>query len=444
MRLFGLMVGVLMLAGPVVAQTPSAVPTPSATPLSAWVQIGAGGRAQVRVVVAAAAPCPGIEIDAVSQPLARRIAGDEAFPTVCQRTLPASARRVTLGGRSLPLPATRPRRILILGDTGCRLKGLAIQDCNDPRAWPFAQVAARAAAEKPDLVIHVGDFYYRESACPLNLSGCAGSAHGDLWPSWDQDFFTPAKPLLEVAPWVMARGNHESCGRGGLGWFRLLDAGETPLACPGDGQGLFPVPAFIVPIGGADLWVLDGADAEDQAAPPARVAAFAAQFDAARTLAGDHPRPAWIITHRPVWGQVAVAKLGPLGPLQLSINRTEQAALSGKLLQGVDMVISGHIHHFASFDFGRERPAQLIVGTGGDAADAADRPSLSATTVEIDGMEARALTFQRFGYFILERQTGRSTRNGDADVWTGTFKDVDGKPVATCRLHARHLTCEGV
>ncbi|MFX8848454.1 hypothetical protein ABTM68_19140, partial [Acinetobacter baumannii] len=35
--------------------------------------------------------------------------------------------------------------------------------------------------------------------------------------------FAPAKPLLEAAPWIVARGNHETCSRGGQGWWRLLD-----------------------------------------------------------------------------------------------------------------------------------------------------------------------------------------------------------------------------
>ena len=51
------------------------------------------------------------------------------------------------------LPHRPPRRILVFGDTGCRVLGPAIQACNDPRRWPFALVAAKAAAQKPDLVI---------------------------------------------------------------------------------------------------------------------------------------------------------------------------------------------------------------------------------------------------------------------------------------------------
>ena len=35
-----------------------------------------------------------------------------------------------------------------------------------------------AAAQKPDLVIHVGDYYYRETPCPAGEAKCAGSPFG--------------------------------------------------------------------------------------------------------------------------------------------------------------------------------------------------------------------------------------------------------------------------
>ncbi len=119
------------------------------------------------------------------------------------------------------MPVLHPQRILVLGDTGCRIKGASLQACNDPAQWPFPQLAAAAASLKPDLVIHVGDYLYRESACPAGNQGCAGSPWGDNWTTWQADFFTPAAPLLAAAPIVLARGNHEDCKRAGPGWTRL-------------------------------------------------------------------------------------------------------------------------------------------------------------------------------------------------------------------------------
>ncbi len=285
-------------------------------------------------------------------------------------------------------------------------------------------MARIAAARKPDLVIHVGDYYYRETPCPAGRAGCAGSPHGDNWASWEAEFFAPAEPLLAASPWVFVRGNHESCSRGGGGWFRLLDATSPAQACPAQSA------PFKVDLGGLNLYILDSADTDDAHAPPAAVSAFSGQLDA---LKGDlaHGR-GWIVTHRPIWGLAPVKSLGPLGPLEVPINATEQVAVRGHDLDGVEMIVSGHIHHFASFAFGPSRPAQLIAGTGGDVGDDADTPALRSHQVEIDGQSAQNLSFERYGYLLLERH--------GAD-WIGAFRDLDDKVIATCRLHARNLIC---
>ncbi len=52
-----------------------------------------------------------------------------------------------------------------------------------------------------------------ETPCPEGA--CAGSPFGDRWLTWKAEVFDPARSLLEAAPWVFARGNHEDCKRGG-------------------------------------------------------------------------------------------------------------------------------------------------------------------------------------------------------------------------------------
>ena len=159
----------------------------------------------------------------------RRTAADDKFLSVCAQAIPAGTKQAALAFAlhqaplppdgapqdvsrdwikydvvPLPLPVSDPQRIVVFGDTGCRIKGKSLQDCSDPAKWPFARIAAEAARLKPDLVIHVGDYLYRESACPPDFAGCTGTPFGDNWPTWDADFFAPAKPLLVVAPWVMS------------------------------------------------------------------------------------------------------------------------------------------------------------------------------------------------------------------------------------------------
>ena len=55
-------------------------------------------------------------------------------------------------GCRFPILPSDIKRIVVIGDTGCRLKGSFTQDCNDPVKWPFAVVARLAAARHPDLV----------------------------------------------------------------------------------------------------------------------------------------------------------------------------------------------------------------------------------------------------------------------------------------------------
>ncbi len=410
------------------ASTATPLPPPSASS-SAWVQLTEHG---VEVRTVGATPCPIAQVDGQSLPLALRSAADDRFPAVCSAALPPAARRVEVEGRMLKGPPPVVRRIVVFADTGCRIKGPTVQACNDPTLWPFAQVARLAAARHPDLVIHIGDYYYRESPCPVGDLRCAGSPSGDRWPAWAADMFDPAAPLLQGAPWLFVRGNHESCSRGGVGWFRLLDAAASAKACPAQAA------PWTAPIGGLNLYVLDSADTVDESAPPARVADFAGQIASLEPELAHSP--GWIVVHRPIWGLAPVARLGPLGPFNVALNATEQAAVKGRDLDAVRMVLSGHVHHFSSFDFAASglaasRPAQLVVGTGGDVGLPADSPRITRDKVLLDGLEAVHTEFDRFGYMVLDRA------GEGADDWRGVFYDAQDHPVVDCRLQARALTC---
>jgi phosphodiesterase/alkaline phosphatase D-like protein len=80
--------------------------------------------------------------------------------------LPSGITSAVVDGLPLPLPKTYPQRLVVVGDTGCRLKDEeAFQACHDAQAWPFESIARSAARWRPDLVIHLGDYLYRESPC---------------------------------------------------------------------------------------------------------------------------------------------------------------------------------------------------------------------------------------------------------------------------------------
>jgi len=401
----------LLVAVPCAAQQQSQLPRP-------WVELSADGALSVRAVVAPGTACPQVTADAAVLPSVARGRPDAVFPVqLCEARAPLETTRLSVNGAALPvLPAT-VQRILVIGDTGCRIVGRAAQNCADPAAWPFATIAARAVAKRPDLVIHVGDYYYREKGCPAAIAGCAGSPHGDNWPTWKAELFDPAAPLFAAAPWLVVRGNHETCRRGGQGWFRLLD--PSPLR-PDCATHTAP---YRITAGGLELIVFDSGEADDFIAAPDTVAAYAAEL--APLLAAARPHT-WLLTHRPVWA-MAQAELAGLATL----NQTEQAALRGRVAPNLDLVLSGHLHDFISYEFGPERPAQLVVGTGGDTLlKLGEVPIVGA---EIDGMPVKkGLASARFGYFIMERSGGG---------WDGTFYAPDDAVLARCRLEGRALDC---
>jgi len=288
----------LALAFPAHAQSPKLE--------AAYVVLGPQG-AVARAVLPEGSPCPAITIDGAQRPMSVRAQPDAMFRVlVCEALIPPTAAAASLADRPLPLPKRTLASIAAFGDTGCRLKASKVskgknadddedsgkfQDCDIPSKWPFAQLAASVAAAKPDLVIHVGDYLYRQSACPPGDAGCAGSPYGDDWPTWKADFFAPAAPALLAAPWIVVRGNHEICKRAGAGYFRLLD--PTPAQAPP--PCIDVIPQFTVTIGGQAFIVFDSSNAADKC--PCDPAAYAAQFAAMRPAAGT-----WLLTHRPIWG----------------------------------------------------------------------------------------------------------------------------------------------
>ena len=171
--------------------------------------------------------------------------------SVCDVLYPAGASGAHVGAIPLPPVPRAPARIVVFGDSGCRLKGAEVQACNDPQRWPFAPLVRAMAALHPDLVIDVGDYYYRETPCPASGVDCSGSPYGDRTESWDADYFVPVAPLFATAPFIHVRGNHEDCKRSPYGWARYLSgtsggdvhrtrsAGDDRLRQPASRAGRF-------------------------------------------------------------------------------------------------------------------------------------------------------------------------------------------------------------
>jgi hypothetical protein len=384
-----------------------------------WVQYAADGAAEARLATDAP-QCPALTIDGRAVPMTERAPPDGDFALrLCAAVLPAGARTVATPGGRLPVPATTPGTIVVVGDTGCRVLGPSIQDCNDPSAWPFAAVARRAAGLQPDLVIHVGDYLYRETPCPPGLSRCAGSPSGDNWPTWNADFFKPAGPLLAAAPFVFVRGNHETCARAGAGWLRLLGPGRNDATSP----CVAHLPPYAINAGRLDLVVVDAAEAADTGANPTLTGIYAADAAAVARLAHG---PSWLVMHRPLRGVVRLASGAVVGG-----NDTMLPTLGANLPASIELLLSGHIHAFEVIDYDGEAPPQLIAGNGGDLLDAApaDLAGIVVGGVKI----ARGLALPGFGFLEMSR---------NATGWRIVAYDVSGKRLRQCQLAERRIACQ--
>lgn len=429
---------------PALAADVETIATTRAVPVAAlkaaWTQYGPRGVLEVRAVVEGD-HCPMLVLDLERSGMQLRARQDANFSMVCAAQIPAGTKQAALAFPDLghpvapsgdhlrydivplPLPTAAPQRILVLGDTGCRIKGTALQDCSTLSEWPFARVAAEAAKLKPDLVIHVGDYLYREQACPADFKGCRGTPFGDNWPTWDADFFAPAKPLLLTAPWVIVRGNHEDCARAGPGFLRLLGPGavEPEGACS---DHLAP---YSIPFTALNLVVTDNADAPEQSIAEKTVPTYQAEI---ANLANEKA-PTWWLLHRPIWGVIS----GPLG-VPVGGNRTMMAGLGDRDIPSpVELMLSGHIHAFQVFNYEAPRrvPPQLVVGHGGDILDVTPTNLRGSIFQGHSGVGVKdGLSIGGFGFILM-------TRIGDG--WRIDVYDWQGAIIRVCQFHNGRIDC---
>ncbi len=391
-----------------------------------WVQYVPGG-VEARAISEGAA-CPVAAIDgAPVQMTVRSTPGEHYAVTVCAMPIPAGAKLATIADHPLPLPKAHPNRIVIVGDTGCRLKGKQIQACNDMSEWPFRLGADMSSDFKPDLVLHVGDFHYRETACPLGNYGCEGAPFGDTWDVWKSDFFAPGESLLNAAPWIFVRGNHEECDRGGKGWARALDPYAYDSASGADGC-LPPSKPFTVNIGGLTIEVMDVSTA-DETANAEQVAWFRDQF----AMPKDIPGTVWQTFHRPVWAADAPASKKNRGD-----NGTLEAAAAGAVPANVTAFVSGHHHTFEVLGYEQDLPIQIVSGHGGD--DLSPFAPKDVIGIEMNGVKVKSgLGRPRvFGFSMIERAPDDDT----GLKWTLTGYNTHGQSIAVCHLDGRAVSCD--
>lgn len=367
--------------------------------------------------------------------------------TSCEAEWPRGVSSAKVEGRTVPAPPLLINRVLIIADTGCRLKASenAFQDCNDADKWPFKKIADSAAKLKADLVVHIGDIHYRESPCPEGRSGCAGATWGYGWDAWRDDFFNPAQSLLSAAPWLFVRGNHESCFRAGQGWFRFVDALPWTQArnCndpANDMQGDFSDPFVVSLSKQAQFLVFDSSKSSGkayQAQDPAFLK-YQAQLKVAAQLASTKPET-FFINHHPLLAAAPVAdpskfRAGGSAGLQSVFSVAEPSRLFPPT---VTVAMHGHVHLFEAIGFQTDHPVSLVMGNSGSMNEGFAPSAIKGSDqiykdAVVDNYAARS----EYGFATLDRleEAGKET-------WLLTEYSTAGEPVIRCKISQGKSRC---
>ncbi|WP_028310269.1 metallophosphoesterase family protein [Derxia gummosa] len=427
---------------------------------AAWVEMGPDNAILVRAASSHPSQCPLVEIDGQGRRMSLRAAAGtpaqrttaspaedakaSVFPvSSCEITAPAGTTRLSIGGHALPVPKANPQRVVILADTGCRMKKAdnAWQACSDASAWPFETIAKAAAALKPDLVLHIGDYHYRENACPPDVAGCQGSPWGYGWDTWEADLFKPAAKLLAAAPWVMVRGNHEECARGGQGWQRFLDTSAFSAArsCDdpaNDGIANYTDP-YAVSIGGdTQVIVFDSAKTGKTAlrSTDAQFITYQAQFRKAADLAARPGVNSLWANHHPILAFAPIAGAAPAGGNAALLSVGDATYPTAYYPAGIKLAIHGHVHDFQAINFSSNHPAAIVSGNGGDNLDVNLPDPFPANTNPAPGAVVDAISHtSTFGFLVMDRSGSN---------WVYKAMTKDGKLLATCTQSGQRLLCD--
>lgn len=437
-------------------------------PQAVWVQMrpddkGMENRLIVRAIVSSHADCPEIIVNNHPQIMTERVplARQDFPPRLCEFELkPGEKARV--GEHELPERPAEPTSILVLGDTGCRMTFYQWQPCGDLDEWAFpdlAIVAAEVAKDKNvNLVIHVGDYHYREHSCPDRKAGCRASPSGDNWPVWKAEFFDPAAELLRAAPWVMVRGNHENCGRAGTGWHHFLGPRMQGLTGPKNCED--DTEPYLLKLSKMHyLAVLDTAAATETYQIEERGVNYYNEITgmlraikkAHENRDGSNGGPTvWVLVHQPLWAEFAKesdeAAKGKNGNDSKKVDQLRKMAqeLFAAPIKGVreavrdatnsgpevSLVLSGDTHMFQYFmPENTDLPIQIVAGMGGTALEKAK--GFTHITEEYNkaltlfGDPGQITGFVQFGFLLL-------TREGEA--WEATLYNREGEAVLACPL----------
>jgi len=316
------------------------------------------------------------------------------------------------------------KKIVLIGDTGCRLKeskhGDSYQNCKDSKDWGYAAVIEKIAAEKPDLVIHVGDYHYREQCSEGKICRNYTETIGYGWKAWEADFFQPSEKGFTSAPWLFIRGNHEDCNRAWEG-YKLLSEQTWEQPCVAYEKTEY------LQIGNLLIVNLDTASISDNPEKAENETFWEQQFkDIEKTITASGAQQVWLITHKPVTALVDDYKAG----LVATNPHLQKAFAKTGLKNKIDFMIGGHIHN-TQFLRAQDFPTQIVVGNSGTSLDSSqkflDRDAILKTKfggLTIKEYFSDTKSGHSFGYATLSKSV-------DGRNWELQFKDLEGNTTFT-------------
>lgn len=457
---------VLLLAacsGSTGSATPSQPAAPAVYAYSLVAPLQASGSGLVaRAILPAGAQCPQLELTgAPSVQMDRRSPGattkgyfDDVV--VCSAPIPSGASAASVAGQSIPAAmSTEVETVAAFGDSGCLIKTF-VQDCR--KDWPLRPLAEQIAAKSPDLIIDVGDYYYRERACPASdQERCGGSPAPptgvpfiDTAAGWLADYFEPVAPMLGTAPLVAVRGNHEVCSEAGNGYFLFLDyrSGSEDVCAPRS-NGKAPVVqtkpwSVDLSSGGKDLRliVVDSAHGWDYGVSPwsGRQRGL---YQRAATMAKN--RDAWLVTHQPPLA-ITTTKYDPGNvPDWTNWVAVDQTVASRGLLKGYGAIVSGHLHLSQVVKI-PGLPPQFVFGGGGtdlDPTTGYDTPKYGPlANAKGEPLVPGFKPYPKDQYRWIEVQHAFGlARPNPAGTWDVEYIKPDGSTLATCTVRDEVPDC---
>jgi len=364
-----------------------------------WIQLNGQGEYEFRVT--GVESCPSIECDGIGIVTESRFEGSDSFSAKTCFANVNNCSKTVYNGELKEIKKTI-KKIAIIGDTGCRIKigkkdkdHNSVQNCADPNAWSAKEIAQTIASMKPDLVVHVGDYNYREKCDNKELCEKLGITQNDVgngYHIWEKDFLQPFESLLQSAPFIFVRGNHENCDRSWEGYMSMLSPYPFTRCKHSDtGSRIFkniPEKTYKVELLGFKAVITDSAGQNDESVKHSDREYFKKIFKDFK----EDIKDSLFITHKPLYS--------------LNFNdKTAQELAFKKSGAEPKALVSGHIHNFQYMENSDIR--QLIVGNSGTKLDT--HPAIN------DYPKSKQI--EEFGFVILDRV---------GDGYVGTLYSKDG------------------